>query len=320
MSTIEKIKWRDGKIIITGGTGLIGANLTAKLKSLGLNVFSVGNTRGESRCDLTDRCATKKMFDDVKPTVVFHLAAMVGGIYANNTQKSDFYLTNTLINTNVIAEVQERKIPFVFAMGTGCAYPKRLERQVLYEEDFLDGIPERTNDAYAYSKRNLLVHLKACNESFGLKYVYCIPANIFGPHDNFHPLFSHAVPGLINRFVMAKKEGHEQVKIWGNGTAKRDFLYVEDLIEAMIRICDEYEGSGSINVATGHLVSINDLAYEISKRTGYTGEIKHDMSFPEGQKQRVFNVDIMDSMGWAPRFSLEEGLERTIKWYVENRE
>ncbi|MBI4844370.1 MAG: NAD-dependent epimerase/dehydratase family protein [Nitrospirae bacterium] len=310
--------WRDEKILITGGTGLIGTNLTARLRHMGLNVVSAGFSRGESRCDFRDAGSTKKIFDSVSPSVIFHLAAKVGGIYANVSRKADFYLDNTLINTNVMAEVQKRQIPYVFAMGTGCAYPKRLEGEMLRETDFLDGIPESTNDAYAYSKRNLLVHLKACSESFGLKYVYCIPANIYGPYDNFHPLYSHVAPGLIGRFIKAREEGVAQIKIWGDGTAKRDFLYIDDLIDAMIILCDNHTKNGPVNVATGSLTSIADLAMTINKVVGYEGEITHDLSFPVGQMQRLFNTDEMNSLGWSPQYGIEAGIEKTVRWCMDN--
>jgi GDP-L-fucose synthase len=308
----------EDKILITGGTGLIGINLTNRLLSMGCDVVSCGNTRGAFQYNLIDAKETRRMFDKHRPDVVIHLAARVGGIHANNNHKAQFYLENTLINTHVIKEVQDRMIQrYVFAMGTGCAYPKRLEKEVLLEEDFLDGKPEVTNDAYAYAKRNMLVHLKACRELFGLKYCYGIPANIYGPFDNFHPTLSHVVPALVRKFVEAKRDDIPKVSIWGTGSAKRDFLFIEDLIDAMILIMNEqYEGS--INIATGKLTSIKDLAEFLQDITGYHGEIVYDTQFPDGQLERIFNTDKIRMMGWKPEYSLAEGLVKTIRWFEQN--
>ena len=183
------------KILITGASGLIGKNLITRLNKEGYQVLGL-----DSKNDLRDPYLTQKIFKNYKPDLVFHLAAKVGGIFANSNYKADFYSDNVLINTNVINACVCNDVEYVFAMGTGCAYPKRLENNVLYEKDFLDGIPEITNDAYAYAKRGLLVHLKSLEESEIIKYTFCLPANIYGPFDNFHPLNSHVVPGLIRRF------------------------------------------------------------------------------------------------------------------------
>jgi GDP-L-fucose synthase len=315
---VGSLNWREEKILITGGTGLIGFNLTQRLDSLGIEVLSVGNTRGNYKCDLRDQRSTKSLFDYYQPKVVFHLAAKVGGIYANVSKKSDFYLDNTQINTNVIGEIQKREIPFVFAMGTGCAYPKYLESRKLYEKNFLNGPPEVTNDAYAYSKRNLLVHLKACRENHPIDYVYCIPANIYGPFDNFHPAYSHVVPGLIVKFLSAIKNNDPKVTVGGSGVAKRDFLYIGDLIEAIILICDKFVKSDSINVATGTLTTISDLADLIRQISGYKGEIDYDLDYPEGQKKRMFDISKVKSMDWKPKETLNEGIRNTINWCFNN--
>lgn len=315
---MNMLNWRKEKILITGGTGLIGTHLTNKLNSMGLNVLSVGNTRGNYKCDLRNQQSTKKLFDYYKPQVVFHLAAKVGGIFANITKKSDFYLHNTQINTNVVGEIQNREIPFVFGMGTGCAYPKKLEDHILYEDDFLDGIPEITNDAYAYSKRNLLVHLKACEENHGINYIYCIPANIFGPFDNFHPKYSHVVPGLIFKFLYAIQNSQPSVTIGGNGKAKRDFLYIDDLIDAIILLCDNFSKSKTINISTGILTPISELANKIKLISNYKDKLDYDLSFPEGQKHRSFDNSKIQEIGWVPNHNLDEGLKKTIDWCLDN--
>jgi len=308
------------RILLTGGTGLVGTALSRRLETLGYDVITCGHTKGFHKFNLADQQSADMLFTMTNPKMVIHLAAKVGGIYANMAGKAQFYLQNTLINTNVINEVQKREVPYVLAMGTGCAYPKRLEGDQLLEEDFLDGIPEATNDAYAYSKRNLLVHLKACEQEYGLKYCYCIPANLYGPYDNFHPSFSHVVPALIRRFVEAKRDGTPQVSVWGRtGMAGRDFLYIEDLVDALVLIIRN-RFCGPINVATGTATTIDGLVGLIKQMTGYEGKIVYDSAYPEGQRTRIFNTDKVAGLGWIPGHSLKQGLEETINWYKQNLE
>ncbi len=312
--------WRKEKILITGGTGLIGYNLTKKFQAYDMNYLSVGKSRGDYKCDLTDQISTKKLFEYYRPKVVFHLAAKVGGIFANVNKKSDFYLENTQINTNVIGAIQNMGIPFVFAMGTGCAYPKIFENNILFEENFLDGIPEVTNDAYAYSKRNLLVHLKACKENHSINYIYCIPSNIYGPYDNFHPKYSHVVPGLIVKFLSAINDNQSSVVVGGAGHAKRDFLFINDLIDAIIMLCDNFKNSQAVNVASGASTSIDILANKIKKISGFKGNLEYDLNYPEGQKQRSFDISKIRKIGWIPKHSLELGLKKTIDWCHSNQQ
>lgn len=302
------------RILVTGATGLIGRNLCNRFEEYDYDYIGVGHTRGFFQYNLLSEIETRNMFDVFSPSVVIHLAAKVGGIYANSTKKAQFYLENTLINTNVMREVQKRKIKYVFAMGTGCAYPKRLEGSLLSENSFLDGVPEVTNDAYAYAKRNLLVHLQACKEQYKLKYCYGIPANIYGPFDNFHPTDSHVVPALLRKFIEAVGINAHKVFVWGDGFASRDFLYIEDLIDAMLLIIQN-DFEGAVNIATGKSYSIFQLAELIKKITHYQGEIKYDDSYPNGQKERIFDTSKIKSLNWSAKHTLEQGLQKTIDWY-----
>jgi len=299
------------RVLVTGGTGLIGSNLVNCLKLLNFSVVSVG-----SEYDLRSSSITEKLFMDVRPTLVFHLAAKVGGIHANSNFKSDFYYDNIMINTNVVKSSVSVGVDYFFAMGTGCAYPKRLEDSILYENDYLDGIPESTNDAYAYAKRGLLVHLESLSKN-SMNFSFCIPANIYGPFDNFHPLNSHVVPGLIHRFLEAKTHDLEEVNVWGDGSAKRDFLFIDDCIDAMLLLADGGL-QGSFNISTGSLTSIMDLAYCISDIVGYKGNIVFDTSQPAGQAQRIFDNSKMSNLGWSPKTDLSEGIHLTVDWLLAN--
>jgi GDP-L-fucose synthase len=297
------------RILVTGGTGLIGTNLCERLRSHGLEVLGTGSAQ-----DLRQAPVAEQLFASFKPTVVFHLAARVGGIYANSHYKAGFYTDNVLINTHVVDACVRHGVKYVFAMGTGCAYPKRLERETLHEDDFLDGIPEVTNDAYAYAKRGLLVHLQSLHESGVLDYMYCLPANIYGPHDNFHPMHSHVAPGLIRRFCDAVDKNQPAVAIWGDGTARRDFLYIDDLIDA-IELLVEKDVHGTVNVATGELTSIRTLAETIRSVTGFAGDVTYDTAQPAGQMQRIFDRSKIAALGWSPQTTLMQGMRKSVDWF-----
>ena len=302
-----------GSVLVTGATGLVGRNLLERLTAEGREVIGVGSER-----DLRDADVAMALLREVRPRVLFHLAARVGGIYANSTQKPGFYRDNVLINTHVVDAAVDAGVEYIFAMGTGCAYPKRLEGEVLHEADYLDGIPEPTNDAYAYAKRGMLVHLEALREEGVLEYCYCLPANLYGPHDNFHPTHSHVVPALVRRFVEARDAGRPDVSIWGDGSAKRDFLYIEDCIDAMMHLLHG-RVSGAVNVATGHQTSIRELAEAVKKASDFEGTISYDTSMPAGQAGRIFATDRIRDAGWVPATDLSSGLGRTVEWYREHR-
>jgi len=303
----------DERALVTGATGLIGRNLMARLESLGADVVGVGSEQ-----DLRDARVAQALLQRVRPTVVYHLAARVGGIYANSTQKPGFYRDNVLINTHVVDAAVDAGVEYVFAMGTGCAYPKRLEGDVLFEETYLDGVPEPTNDAYAYAKRGMLVHLDALRSEHVMDSCFCVPANIYGANDNFHPQHSHVVPALVRRFVEAADDGLPTVSIWGSGEAKRDFLYIEDCIDAMISI-SEARFSGPINIGTGKLTTIRELAETISSVADFPGEITYDTSMPVGQMERVFALDKIRGLGWEPKRALRDGLTQTVSWFRAHR-
>jgi len=304
---------KSDRILITGGTGLIGSNLTIRLNNEGYETLSIGS---EKDLRVKDNC--EDIFKKFKPNIVFHLAAKVGGIHANSNFKADFYSDNILINTNIVNECYKNEIQYVFAMGTGCAYPKRLEDKLLKEDYFLDGIPEVTNDAYAYAKRCLLVHLKAINEATKLKYVYALPSNIYGKYDNFHPLNSHVIPGLIRRFCYSTDNNLKDLEIWGDGTAKRDFMYIDDCIEAIITLAKS-EFIGTCNIATGKLVSIKNLSFLLKEISGFQGNLLFNNKKPAGQMQRIMDTSIISSLGWDDKVSLKDGLQKTINWYRENK-
>lgn len=305
------------KILVTGATGLIGRNFChyVKEKRASYDVQGIGS----ADADLSIPGMLDKRLASFQPDVVVHLAALVGGIQANNSQKYKFLLKNTQINLNTIDSCISHSVPYILAAGTGCAYPKNLEGEILREEYYLDGVPEPTNDAYAYSKRLLLNQLEAAKQSMGTEYCYFLPANIYGPHDNFHLTHSHVVPGLIHRMYKARQNGDQSFQIWGDGTACRDFLFIEDLVDAMILLIENKQ-MGVVNVATGYQHSILDLANLIKKKLGYSGNFTFDESKPTGQKTRINDITKIASLNWSPRYTLQKGIDETINWFEENFE
>lgn len=299
------------KIIVTGSTGLIGRNLITSLDERG--DFEVYRPNRD-QLNLIDAAAVSDYFKMVKPDLIIHLAAKVGGIHANNTMKYDFYWQNSVINNNVVQASIQSDIKFFIAMGTGCAYPKLLEGKKLTEEAFLDGRPEPTNDAYAYAKRDLLIQLEAAKEQYNLDYSYIIPANIYGPHDNFHPLNSHVVPGMIQRANKIKELAVPSFEVWGDGSPTRDFLFINDLIDAIILIL-ENQKPGPINIASANPTSILDLAKQIINLYKLDVPIEFNKDYPNGQSERLFDNEKIRKLGWKPNYSLKSGLRMTIEWF-----
>ena len=300
------------RILITGGSGLVGKSLTNKLIEEGYELLSIN-----SKTDLRDSNQCEKVFSEFKPTLVFHLAAKVGGIMANSSYKYDFYYDNIMMNTNVVNSCFKSNVRYIFAMGTGCAYPKKLEDKILYEKDYLDGIPESTNDAYAYAKRCLYVNLKALKEASGINYSFVLPANLYGPNDYFHKTNSHVIPGLLRRFYECTQHNSSEIKIWGDGTPKRDFLFIEDCTKAIFHLAkNEFEGI--YNLSGKNSTSIKELSEIIKDATSFKGEIKFDKKFPNGQMQRIMDTTKMDEIGWSPTTNLKDGIRITLKWFEEN--
>ena len=300
------------RILLTGGTGLIGKNLVEFLKKKYL-IKSFG-----SEINLKNEIEVKKLFSSFKPNILIHLAAKVGGIQANINDKLGFYLDNIIINTNILRYAEKNRIEYIFAMGTGCAYPKKLEKKILKEDMFLQGVPEKTNDAYAYAKRNLLLHLQYLYERKKIKYCYCIPSNIYGPHDNFHPINSHVIPGLIKKIYNSKIKKKKTHEIWGTGNAKRDFLFINDLIIA-INLIIEKKYIGPINIASNNLVTIKKAAKIISKSIGYNGKLIFNRNKPEGQLQRKFEISKIKKIGWKKKTSFSQGIDKTVEWFIKNQ-
>jgi len=300
------------RICVTGGAGFLGRAVCAKLRERGVGNVFVPRSR---EYDLTSADAAVRLFDEARPDIVVHLAAEVGGIGANEKQPGRFFYANMAMGLHLIEEARRRGVRKFVQVGTVCAYPKLCETP--FREDSLwNGYPEETNAPYGVAKRALGVMLDAYRAQYGFNGIHLIPVNLYGPGDNFDPEASHVIPALIRKFCEAVDDGRDTVTCWGTGKAGREFLYVEDAAEAIVRAAEVYNESQHINLGTGEEITIADLAALIARLCGFVGRIAWDTSRPDGQpRRRLDTTRARSSLNWEANVGLEEGLRRTIDWW-----
>ncbi len=306
------IELRGKKICVTGGGGFLGRAVCAQLKAIGSRNVFVPRRR---EFDLTCADAVERMFDEAQPEIVIHLAAEVGGIGANEQNPGRYFYANMAMGLHLIEAARQRNVERFVQVGTVCAYPKFCPVP-FNERDLWSGYPEETNAPYGVAKRSLAVMLDAYRRQYGFNGVYLIPANLYGPHDNFDPASSHVVPALIRRFCDALEKGHHCVTCWGTGQATREFLYVDDAADAIVRAAAMLNLSDPINIGTGFEISIHDLAAKIATLIGYQGRIEWDASRTDGQPRRMIDTSkAKNLLGWSAATEFEEGLRKTIAWW-----
>lgn len=301
---------KDSKILITGASGLVGTALVDELKNQGYSNLVQGTRQ---LCDLTDFEATKAFFLASRPKVVFHVAASVYGILGNMNNRGQAFLNNVLINTHVIEASRLAGVKKIIAMGTIAAFPESHQLPVR-EEHIWDGPPHASESSYGHAKRAMLAQLLAYQENHELDFAYVISTNLYGPNDKFDHQFGHVVPSLIRKFYEAKSAG-ANVTIWGDGTAARDFLYSKDMARALVLIMNRY--SGPINVASGKKVMIQELVATLSTLLDMHGRVQWDTGMPNGRKYCEIDLTRIQSIGFAPLYSLENGLKETLDWFCQ---
>lgn len=305
----------DSKIYVAGHNGMVGSSIVRKLTELGYTNIVIANKR---ELDLTNQMSVQTFISNEKPEYVFLAAAKVGGIKANNEMKGDFIYDNLMIQSNVIKWSHQFGVKKLLFLGSSCIYPK-LSKQPIKEEYLLTGELEPTNDAYAIAKIAGIKMCQSYNEQYGTDFISVMPTNLYGPNDNYDLNNSHVLPAMIRKFHEAKIDGKSSVEIWGTGTPKREFLYVDDLADACVFLMNNYTGSDIVNIGTGQDVTIAELAGGISKIVGYTGNIHYNTSMPDGTPRKLLDVSKLEEIGWKYSTSLKEGIEKTYKDYEKNQ-
>ncbi|MCA1613267.1 MAG: GDP-L-fucose synthase [Acidobacteria bacterium] len=300
------------RICVTGGEGFLGRRVVARLREHGYDdVFVV--RRGEY--DLVRGADVERLYEDARPQIVFHLAAVVGGIGANGENPGRFFYENLMMGAQMIEGARLAGVEKFVQAGTICSYPK-FTPVPFREEDLWNGYPEETNAPYGLAKKALLVQAQAYREQYGLNSIYLLPVNLYGPGDNFAPRSSHVIPALVKKFTEAVAAGSPRVEVWGTGRATREFLYVDDAAEGLVLAAERYDGRDPVNLGTGVEISIRELAEMIAAETGFGGEVVWDQSKPDGQPRRAVDSTRAEQLfGFRARTEFADGLRRTIEWY-----
>ena len=298
------------RALVTGGAGFLGSFLVERLRERGDEV----TVPRRAEYDLTRWDDAERLFDSARPEIVFHLAAEVGGIGANRANPGRYWYANLIMGAHVLELSRVRGISKLLVAGTVCAYPK-FTPTPFHEAELWNGYPEETNAPYGVAKKSVLVGGQAYREQYGLDVVYLLPANLYGPRDNFDLETSHVVPALVRKMLA----GTSEVVLWGDGSPTREFLYVEDCADGLALAAERYDGAEPVNLGTGNEIAIRDLASLIAELTGFTGEIVWDTSMPNGQPRRSLDTTrAKELFGWEARTDFREGLEQTIAWYREH--
>jgi GDP-L-fucose synthase len=312
----EVIVDKEGKIFVAGHRGLVGSAVVRELESKGyLNLI----LRTRQELDLLDQRAVLSFFQLLKPDYVVLAAAKVGGILFNQRCQADFLYENLVTATNVINSAYVHNTKKLMFLGSSCIYP-RMAPQPIHEDALLSGPLESTNEGYAVAK---IAGLKLCekyNQQYGREFISVMPTNLYGPGDNFHPEHSHVIPGMMRRFHEAKLQGASTVTVWGTGTPRREFLHVDDLAKALVRLMEDYSSPEIINVGTGVDVTLRELAETMRSVVGFEGKIEFDITRPDGTPRKVLDVSKIRALGWEPSYSLIDGLRMTYDWAIRQGE
>lgn len=314
--------WQNKKVIVTGGAGFLGSFVTAKLKERGATDIYIPTIEEYNLVDPSD---IRRLYDvtlkdfDPKNVVIIHLAAHVGGIGANREHPAEFFYDNLMMGVELMHQAYQRGVGKFVAIGTVCAYPK-FTPVPFKEDDLWIGYPEETNAPYGLAKKMMLVQAQAYRQQYDFNAIFLLPVNLYGPRDNFNLQTSHVIPALIRKALEAKDRGDKELKVWGDGSPTREFLFVEDAADGIVTAAEKYNGDLPVNLGSGYEISIKDLAEMIVKQTGFEGKLVWETDKPNGQPRRGLDVSrAKELFGWGAKVPFEEGMKRTIEWFKENR-
>ncbi len=308
--------FEDKRIVVTGGAGFLGGYVIEGLEKRGCKNILVPKIEDY---DLVQMDNIVRMYSDMKPDIVIHLAAVVGGIGANREHPGEFFYKNLMMGVQLIEQGRLNNIEKFVAIGTICAYPK-FTPVPFKEEDLWDGYPEETNAPYGLAKKMLLVQSQAYRAEYGFNSIFLLPVNLYGPGDNFDPASSHVIPALIKKCIDAIESGADHIDCWGTGNISREFIYAADAGEGILLATEHYNGAEAVNIGAGFEITIKELAEKIARLTGFDGELRWDPSKPDGQPRRRLDVSRAKKLfGFEAKMPFEDGLKATIEWYKQNR-
>jgi len=304
------------RVVVTGGAGFLGSYVTQGLRDRGVEEIIIPRRRDY---DLVKIEQVRRLYDETRPDLVIHMAAVVGGIGANRANPGRYFYDNLMMGVQLLDEAYRRSIPKFVGLGTICAYPK-FTPVPFREEDLWNGYPEETNAPYGLAKKMMLVQSQAYREQYGYNSIFLLPVNLYGPRDNFDLQSSHVIPALIRKCVEAIERKEKRIVCWGSGAVTREFLHAADCAEGILRASESYNSSEPVNLGSGFEISIRELAEKIARLTGFTGELVWDTTQPDGQPRRCLDVTRAErEFGFRARIGFDEGLRETIDWYLANR-
>ena len=308
--------FEDRRIVVTGGAGFLGGYVNEGLRKRGCKNILVPKIEDYDLVNISDII---RMYEDMKPDIVIHLAAVVGGIGANREHPGEFFYKNLMMGVQLIEQARLRNIKKFVAIGTVCAYPK-FTPVPFKEDDIWNGYPEETNAPYGLAKKMLLVQSQSYRAEFGFNSIFLLPVNLYGPGDNFDPVSSHVIPALIKKCVDAIDRGADYIDCWGTGNVSREFIYAADAAEGILLATERYNGSEPVNIGAGFEITIKELAEKIAELAGFTGEFRWDSSKPDGQPRRRLDVSRAKKyFGFEAKTPFDEGLKATIDWYRKHK-
>ena len=312
----KDMDWTKQRVVVTGGAGFLGSAVVNKLRARGYRNIMVPRS---SKYDLRNQEAIVRLYEEAKPQILIHLAAVVGGIGANRANPGRFFYDNAVMGIQLMEHARQCGVGKFVAVGTICAYPK-FAPIPFKEEQLWDGYPEETNAPYGLAKKMMLVQAQAYRAQYGFNAIYLLPVNLYGPSDNFDLESSHVIPALIRKCVEAKENNEDQIVLWGDGSPTREFLYVEDAAEGIVLAMEGYDGGEPVNLGTGEEIAIRDLAQMIAEEVGFSGTIVWDRTKPNGQPRRCLDVGrAQQYFGFRARQGLREGIAKTLAWFLTQR-
>ncbi|MFH1716993.1 MAG: GDP-L-fucose synthase [Planctomycetota bacterium] len=310
------IFFENRRIVVTGGAGFLGGHVTDGLRERRCRNILVPKS---ADYDLVKMDDVIRMYEDMQPDIVIHLAAAVGGIGANREHPGEFFYKNLMMGVQLIEQARLRNIEKFVAIGTVCAYPK-FTPVPFKEADVWNGYPEETNAPYGLAKKMLLVQSQSYRAEYGFNSIFLLPVNLYGPGDNFDPASSHVIPALIKKCIDAVDSSADHIDCWGTGKVSREFIYAADAAEGILLAAEHYNSSEPVNIGAGFEITIKDLAEKIAELTGFAGQIRWDSSKPDGQPRRCLDVSrAKERFGFEAKTPFDEGLRATIDWYIANR-